>query len=106
MLERILYNIKAYLGDEADGKDTLLAIIVGKVIANVKLYRNYPSNYEEESINSDLEKYENKIFEIALAEYNRIGVEGESNHSENGVGASFVSNAKLYDGILPIARVG
>lgn len=106
MKETILDKLKDYFGDEFTENETLLSEILDKVIANVKLYRKYPEHYTEEMKNADLLEYIGKIEDITIALFNRVGAEGTFKHHENSVTDDFVGEEKLYDFILPLARVG
>ena len=105
MKQTILDNLESYFGDEFAENETLLSSILDKVIANVKLYRKYPDYYTDEMINNDLEEYIGKIQDIVIALFNRVGAEGTFKHHENGVTDDFVGEEKLYDFIIPIARI-
>lgn len=105
MKQTILDNLELYFGDEFAENETLLSSILDKVIANVKLYRKYPDYYSQETINKDLEEYIGKIQDIVIALFNRVGAEGTFKHHENGVTDDFVGEEKLYDFIIPIARI-
>lgn len=105
MKQTILDNLELYFGDEFAENETLLGVILDKVIANVKLYRKYPDYYTEQMINDDLEEYIGKIQDIVIALFNRVGAEGTFKHHENGVTDDFVGEEKLYDFIIPIARI-
>lgn len=105
MKQDILDNLEKYFGDEFAENETLLGVILDKVIANVKLYRRYPKDYSQETIDNDLLDYQGKIEDIVIALFNRVGAEGTFKHHENSVTDDFVGEEKLYDFILPIARV-
>ena len=105
MKQTILDNLELYFGDEFAENETLLSSILDKVIANVKLYRKYPDYYPQETIDKDLEEYKGKIEDIVIALFNRVGVEGTFKHHENSVTDDFVGEEKLYDFIIPIARI-
>lgn len=105
MLARILNNLQIYLGNEYTGKQALFTLLINRCIAHIKTARNYPSDYTETMISADLDNYEFTIFDLVLSAYNKMGIEGESSHSENGISASFIEDEKNYNGILPIARV-
>lgn len=105
MAQTILGNLRLYFGDEFDENETLLSAILNKVIANVKLYRKYPEYYTQEMIDNDLLEYASRIEDIVIALFNRVGAEGTFKHHENSITDDFVGEEKLYDFILPIARI-
>lgn len=50
-------------------------------------------------------KYENVQLDLALYMYNLRGAEGETSHSENGIGRSFISEEEILRVIKPYAKV-
>ena len=83
--------------------DALKQKVVG-AIREVKRARKYPSYYTDEQIQTDLYEYYSNIRNIALYDYNKIGAEGETSHSENGVNRSYADRNKLFAGIIPISK--
>lgn len=62
----------------------LLMLKVKNAVREVRNRRNYPSHFTEDDIQRDLNKLYSNIHDLALYDYNQIGVEGQSSHSENG----------------------
>ena len=83
---------------------SLLEIKVRNAIKEVKRARNYPSHYTEEMIDDDMERFYSQIRNIALYDYEQIGAENETSHSENNISRSFIDRDKLFAGILPLAK--
>lgn len=83
---------------------SLLEIKVRNAIKEVKRARNYPSHYTDEMIDDDMERFYSQIRNIALYDYEQIGAENETSHSENNISRSFVDRDKLFAGILPLAK--
>jgi hypothetical protein len=83
---------------------SLLEIKVKNAIKEVKRARNYPSHYTEQMINDDMERFYSQIRNIALYDYEQIGAENETSHSENNISRSFIDRDKLFAGILPLAK--
>ena len=83
---------------------SLLEIKVRNAIKEVKRARNYPSHYTEQMIDDDIERFYSQIRNIALYDYEQIGAENETSHSENNISRSFVDRDKLFAGILPLAK--
>ena len=84
--------------------ETLLTSKVKNAIREVKRARNYPSHYTDEMIDKDIVRFYTQARAIALYDYNRVGEEGETSRSENGISRSFTDRDKLFAGILPLAR--
>lgn len=91
---KILLNIT---NDEQDNLLSILLDIAGKKI----IEKAYPY---ENNIISVPTKYEYKQVEIAVCLYNKIGAEGETSHSENGISRLY-ENAdvpeSLLNGVVP-----
>lgn len=83
---------------------SLLAIKVKNAIKEVKRARNYPSHYTEQMINGDIERFYSEIRKIALYDYEQIGAENQTSHSENNISRSFIDRDKLFAGIIPLSR--
>ena len=90
-------------GDSAFSED-ILRVKVDNAVREVKRARNYPSYYTEEVINRDLWDFYSNIKNIALYDYNQIGIEGQSSSSENGENRTFVDRNTLFRGVIPFAR--
>jgi hypothetical protein len=74
-------------------------------IREVKKARKYPSNYKEDMINKDIYNFYSNIRNIALYDYNQIGIEFQTSSSENGVSRSYMDRDKLFSGIIPLAKL-
>ena len=69
--------------DNPDDENKLLNK-VKNAVREVRNRRNYPSHFTENDIQEDLEMLYSNIYSLALYDYNQIGVEGQTSHSENG----------------------
>ena len=103
MKQRILENLNTILGDDYD--EALLSILIDKALSNIKKIRNYPNNYTEAMINTDIESYEYQILDIVIKMFNIRGAEGETQRSENSTSHVFASENSFYKDIKPIAKV-
>lgn len=101
LLEDLTIDIE---GDDAFDSSKLEQKIKN-AIRDVQRARNYPDSYTEEQITKDMERLYSKIRAIALYDYNLIGAEGELEHSENGIGRTYVDRNSLFNGILPLSRI-
>lgn len=77
---------------------------IKNAIREVRRARNYPKHYSESAIVEDLGNYYSNIRNIALYDYNMIGGEYESNHSENSTNRTFVDRNSLFSGVIPLSR--
>ena len=82
----------------------ILEVKVKSAVREVKNARNYPDYYTDSQIASDLEQFYAQIREIALYDYNQIGIEFQSNHTEADTQRTYIDRYKLFKGILPYAR--
>ena len=57
---------------------------VNNAVREVRNRRSYPSHFTEDEIQKDLEMLYSNIYNLALYDYNQIGAEGQTSHSENG----------------------
>lgn len=83
---------------------TLLTQKIKQALREVKAARSYPKSYTDEMIDKDIQKYYSQARDIALYDYNKVGMDFESNHSENSINYSFDDRDKLFAGIIPLAK--
>jgi hypothetical protein len=78
-------------------KDALLYALLDDAQTAI-LSKRYPfSEFPDEFP----EKYNNLQVRLALVYYNKIGVEGQSGHSENGINRSYESDDTLLKDVVP-----
>ena len=103
--EELLADLTLELEDyDSFNPKSLLQKVIG-AIREVRTARNYPTTYSDERIQKDLYRYYSNIRNIALYDYNKVGAEGESSHSENSINRSYEDRKTLFNGILPLSRV-
>lgn len=83
--------------------DILKQKVIG-AIREVKRARKYPSYYTNEQIQTDLYEYYSNIRNIALYDYNQIGIEFQISSSENGISRTYTDRNKLFSGIIPLSN--
>lgn len=84
---------------------TLLRSKVHNALREVKRARRYPDSYSDGRIERDMRDYYSNIRNIALYDYNTIGMEFQSSSSENSTSRTMTDRDKLFAGIIPISRV-
>lgn len=104
MRNAIIAELIIELKDESVFSQGKLEIKVDNAIREVKRARKYPSSYSDEMIDADMEQFYSNIKNIALYDYNMIGVEGQSASTENGESRTYIDRNKLFYGIIPFAR--
>ena len=67
--------------------------------------RKYPSYYTEEQITSDMEQFYNECRNVALYDYNTLGIEWQKTNKENAVSREFVRRSSLFSGVLPLSHL-
>ena len=102
--EELMNDLKSELECEPTFNGTLLKSKVKNAIKEVERARKYPSYYTGEQIQEDLYRYYSNMRNIALYDYNQIGIEFQESSSENGISRSFMDRNKLFVGIIPLSR--
>ena len=82
----------------------LLRSKVQNVLREVKRARKYPASYSDNQIMRDMENYYSNIRNLALYDYNTIGMEFQTSSSENSTSRSMEDRNKLFAGIVPLSR--
>lgn len=104
--EEIVSDLTTELQGDDDFNASILAVKVKNAIKEIKSARMYPSSYTEEMIISDLEtNYYSTIVNLARYDYNQIGAEGESSHSEGDVDRTWVDRNSYFNGVIPFVKV-
>lgn len=102
--EELLADLTLELEDSDNFQPKALLQKVIGAIREVKTARNYPSHYSDIQIERDLQRFYSNIRNLALYDYNQIGAEGESSHSEGGTSRSYVDRNSLFGGVIPLSR--
>jgi hypothetical protein len=104
--EEIVEDLKVELStDDELFDEKILLSKVRNAIREVKRARNYPASYTDDMVNQDLYDYFSNIRNIALYDYNSVGRDFEATHSENSINLTMTDRNKLFNGIIPIAKL-
>ena len=104
--DEIISELSVELQGETTFNADILAVKVRSAIREVKMKRNYQAtSYTDEQIEKDLYNYFSVIKNVALYDYNQIGVEGEQSHSENSVSRTWVDRDDLFKGVHAFVSV-
>lgn len=108
-MEELIANIIEDLTSELNGIDPMfnadvLAVKVRYAALEVKQARRYPSTYSEDQIATDMNQFYSQIRNISLYDYNQVGIEFQSNHTEADTQRTYVDRNKLFGGVLPFTR--
>lgn len=102
----IIDDLTVELSDDVDFNAEMLEIKVKNAIREVRRKRNYPKTWDIDMIADDLSNnYYDVVHDIALYEYNRIGAEGQSEHSEDDVRRTWQSKDDLLRGVFAFVTV-
>lgn len=104
LLEELFEDLKIELESDKGFSEALLKSKIKSAVREVKSLRKYPEYYDDETILSDLESLYSKIRGRALYDYNKIGAEDETSHSENGTRREWKEKDSLYP-IIPFSKV-
>lgn len=91
--------------DIPDEEESMLLLKVKNAYREVRGARNYPLSYTEDAICDDMENYYHTIKNLAMYDYNQIGVEGQSAHGENGTSRTWVDRNKYLEGVVAICTL-
>lgn len=102
----IITDLTTEMSSDPTFNADILAIKVKNAIREVSMKRNYTvTTWKEEQIASDLYNYYSTIEAVARYDYNMVGAEGESSHSENGISRQFVNRDELFKGVHAFVSV-
>lgn len=100
----VLDRLKVKLEIEGDDKDALLAELLDEAKSAI-LLRLYPFN---DTVTVIPARYETLQVEIAVYLFNKLGAEGQTEHSENGIDRTYESGGipeSLLSTITPMVGV-
>lgn len=105
LINEILKDLKTELGLQDASDIAILSSKVKNAYREVKRTRNYPNTYTDDDIASDMENYYSNIRELALYDFNQVGAEGQTSHSENGYSRAWKSRRECFDGIVAFCKI-
>ena len=106
MKSELIQTVKAYL--QANGydvpDDSVLAILYDFVVEKFNDRRCYSDDFSEAKIEKDHIKHKATITMAMIDIESKVGAEGETSHSENGISRSYESayiSSNIFSGIFP-----
>lgn len=99
LIIEILEDLKTELGLKKDSDIAVLTSKVKNAYREVKRTRNYQSYHSQEFIDNDMENFYSNIRELALYDFNQVGGEGQTSHSENGTSRVWKDRKECFNGI-------
>ncbi len=104
--DAIIESLTVELEEDEAFNANILEQKVRSAIFEVKQIRGYDRvGYTDEMISDDVGQFAAQIRNIALYDYNQVGVEGQQSSSENNTYRMYFDRSKLFAGICPLARV-
>lgn len=104
LINEIFNDLSIELGIPNEDGSMLLSK-VKSAYREVKGIRSYPTDYTDDFICSDMERYYYNVKNLALYDYNQIGVEGQSAHGENGTSRTWVDRNKYLERVVAICTL-
>ena len=107
-MDKLINEIFNDLSIELDVQDEDSPMLLSKVKSayrEVKGIRSYPTDYTDDFICSDMERYYYNVKNLALYDYNQIGVEGESSHNDNTGTRTWFSRNAYLEGVVAICTL-
>lgn len=96
----IIADITAELGVLDTFSADVLAVKVKNAIRDVMARRNYAAtSFSPDKILADLNNYYTAIYNLAIYDYNQIGMNGQTAHNENGINRTWVNRDDILRGI-------
>lgn len=107
LLKELNTDLEVELASELheDSDKALLSSKVKAAYYAVKRKRNYQEHHTEEFINKDMKSMYDIIKDLALYDWNHIGAEGETSHSENGISRAWNPRENILREVTPFATV-
>lgn len=98
----VVADLTVELSGEAGFNPAILTVKVKNAIREVMTKRNYgATSFNERQIANDLNRFYAVIVNVARYDYNQIGSEGETAHSENGTSRTYEKRNRLFADVFP-----
>ena len=99
LIIEILEDLTTELGLKKDSDIAVLTSKVKNAYREVKRTRNYQSYHSQEFIDKDMENFYSNIRELALYDYNQVGVEGQVSHNSNVTSRTWKDRKECLSGV-------
>lgn len=100
LVNEILEDLTTELGLTEDSDLAVLTSKIRNAYREVKRTRNYQSSHMQEFIDRDMEGFYSNIRELALYDFNQVGAEGQTSHSENGTSRVWKERRECLNGVF------
>lgn len=107
LLNEIFEDLIEELSDEMHrGSDE--ARLLSKIKSSyraIRHRRNYQNHHTQEFIDNDMESMYEIVKYLVLYDWNHIGGEGETGHSENGISRTWHSREEILAQVTPFVQI-
>jgi len=108
ILEQVKIRLRMYEGGdiiEDDDEDLFLNQLISEAKEDVKRNRQYPPYFTDEQITDDMKQFDNVIVKLVIYDYNKEGIEFESQDSENGYLRTYNKRDSILSVVTPLITV-
>lgn len=102
--QSIVDNLKIELSKDDDFDENILALKVELVLDEAIERRGFTDNHTDEQILKYLIRHKSSLSQIAMRDYNQVGAESETQHSENEIERTWTDRDKMWSFIIPLSR--
>lgn len=100
LVNEILEDLTTELNLADDSDIAVLTSKIRNAYREVKRARNYQISHMQEFIDRDMEGFYTNIRELALYDFNQVGAEGQTSHSENGTSRVWKDRRECLNGVF------
>lgn len=107
LIKELQEDLEAELVSEihTDSDKALLSSKIKGAYWEIKFRRNYQKHHTQEFIDMDMGKLYPIIKYLALYDFNLVGGEGQTGHSENGISRTWRSRDEILAKVIPFVQV-
>lgn len=107
LLKELQTDLETELVSElhSDADKALLSSKIKGAYRTVNRKRNYQEHHNKEFIDKDMLAMYDIVKELALYDWNHIGAEGETSHSDNGVSRIWNPREDILMNVIPFVTV-
>ena len=105
LVNEILEDLTTELGLTEKSDLAVLTSKIRNAYREVKRARNYQSSHTQEFIDRDMEGFYSNVRELALYDFNQVGAEGQTSHSENGTSRVWKDRRECLNGVFAFCGV-
>ena len=100
LISEILDDLIIELGLKKEEDIAILTSKVKSAYREVKKTRNYQPHHSLHFIENDMNNFYSNVHDLALYDFNQIGAEGQSGHSENGTSRTWKSRKECFEDVI------